>query len=107
MNASAPTPERQLAFLAKLQRLFSEGDFTATYKYALLIALADLAVELGRDDDEPLRLANQSIAAKFIELYWQQAAPYSSAGSGRVRASRGAAWAPSPMNSISTSVPLI
>ena len=26
------TPEAQLEFLTKLQRLFSEGDFTATYK---------------------------------------------------------------------------
>ena len=42
-----PSPESQLVFLSKLQRLFAEGDFTATYKFALLIALADLAVELG------------------------------------------------------------
>ncbi len=39
-----PSAEAQLAFLAKLQRLFAEGDFTATYNFALLIALADLAV---------------------------------------------------------------
>ena len=38
------TPEAQLAFLTKLQRLFSEGDFTATYKFALLMALADICV---------------------------------------------------------------
>ena len=72
-----PSAEAQLAFLAKLQRLFAEGDFTATYKFALIIALADLAVELGADDGEPLRLSNRSIAIKFIELYWQQIAPYS------------------------------
>ena len=30
---------------AKLRRLFAEGDFTATHKFALIIALADLAVE--------------------------------------------------------------
>ena len=45
-----PSAEAQLAFLAKLQRLFAEGDFTATYKFALLIALADIAVEIGSDD---------------------------------------------------------
>lgn len=71
-----PTPEAQLQWLNKLQRLFSEGEFTATYKFALLIALADLAVERGNDDGEPLHLAFREIAAKFVELYWQQTAPY-------------------------------
>jgi len=69
-------PEFQLAFLSKLQRLFAEGDFTATYKFALLITLADLSVELGRDDNEPLKLPYRSIGLKFIQLYWQQAAPF-------------------------------
>ena len=54
-------PEFQLAFLSKLQRLFAEGDFTATYKFALLIALADLSVELGHDDNERLKLPYRSI----------------------------------------------
>ena len=72
-----PTADAQLAFLTKLQRLFAEGDFTATYKFALIIALADLAVELGADDGDALQLSNHSIASKFIELYWQQTAPYS------------------------------
>jgi len=71
-----PTPEFQLEFLSKLQRLFSEGDFTATYKFALLISLADLAVELGQDDSAALELSFKSIGLKFIQLYWQQAAPY-------------------------------
>ena len=75
-----PSPDDQLAFLSKLQRLFAEGDFTATYKYALLNAMSDLAAEVGRDDDSSLRLTHQSLAKKFIELYWQQTAPY---GSGR------------------------
>ncbi len=71
-----PSPEAQLQWLNKLQRLFSEGDFTATYKFALLIALADLAVERGNDDGEPLHLTFREIAAQFVELYWQQTAPY-------------------------------
>jgi hypothetical protein len=44
-----PTPDEQIAFLTKVQRILSEGQFTATYKYALLLALADLAVEVGDD----------------------------------------------------------
>ena len=77
-----PSPEAQLVFLSKLQRLFAEGDFTATYKFALLIALADLAVELGDDSGAALELGHRGIAAKFIELYWQQSAPYSTGRSG-------------------------
>ena len=77
-----PSAEAQLAFLAKLQRLFSEGDFTATYKFALLIALADLAVELGADDGaEALLLVQQARSAeRFVHLYWRHAMPY---GTGR------------------------
>jgi len=80
-RAPSPSPEAQLDFLAKLQRLFSEGDFTATYKFALLISLADLAIELGADDGSELVVSSRQIAEKFIALYWQQAMPY---GSGRV-----------------------
>jgi len=69
-------PEFQLAFLNKIQRLFAEGDFSASYKYALLIAIADIAVESGRDDDQPLTIPHRRLGAKFIELYWQQSAPF-------------------------------
>jgi 5-methylcytosine-specific restriction endonuclease McrA len=79
-----PTPEAQLTFLTKLQRLFSEGDFTATYKFALLISLADLAVELGRDDGDALRLTTHQIADKFIYLYWKQTSLYSTGRTGTV-----------------------
>jgi len=80
--ASAPSAEVQLAFLVKLQRLFAEGDFTATYKFALLIALADLAVELGPDDGAELVLSNRQIAERFVHLYWRHASPYGSGRSG-------------------------
>ncbi|VTU14408.1 hypothetical protein RA8CHR_00576 [Variovorax sp. RA8] len=53
---TSPSAEQQLEFLTKLQRLFAEGDFTATYKFALLIVLSDLAVELGADDGSELSL---------------------------------------------------
>ena len=71
-----PTPEFQLEFLGKIQRLFSEGDFTATYKFALLISIADLAVELGRDDNSTLELPYKEISLKFIQLFWQQTVPF-------------------------------
>ena len=64
-------------FLGKLQRIFTESDFTATYKFALLVALADLAVELGADNGEELVLSIRQIAERFIQMYWRHALPYS------------------------------
>ena len=78
---SEPSAEFQLEFLAKLQRIISEGEFTATYKFALLIALTELAIERGKDDCGPLVLAVSDIAEKFAELYWKQLVPYSATGS--------------------------
>ena len=75
-----PSAEEQLDFLTKIQRLFNASDFSSTYKYALLISLADLAIELGKDDDSPLELTNRQIAERFIELYWQQSTPYKTSG---------------------------
>ncbi len=77
-----PSAEVQLAFLAKIQRLFTEGEFTATYKFALVIALSDLAVECGREDGGKQRIAYSEIAEKFIELYWSHTLPYARASSG-------------------------
>lgn len=77
---SCPSPEAQLQFLSKLQRVFAEGDFTATYKFALLISLADLAVEFGADDGNQLILTTRQIGERFISLYWKHALPY---GTGR------------------------
>ena len=72
------SPEQQLAVLTKLQRIFTEGDFTATYKHALLVALADLAVERGDDNGDELPLELSEIGERFIQLYWRHAQPYSS-----------------------------
>jgi len=73
---SAPTPEEQLQFLANLQRLLDEGDFVATYKFALLLALADLSVTHGDDLGSPLPLSTEQIAERFLDYYWRQATPY-------------------------------
>jgi len=81
--AQFPTADEHLAFLVKLQRLLSEGDFAATYKFALLMALADISVERGHDAVRPLDIPMRDIAEKFIDYYWQQSMPYgSSVGSG-------------------------
>ena len=49
MTWTVPTPEEQVLFLRNIQRLLAEGQFVASYKFALLLALADLAVLKGDD----------------------------------------------------------
>jgi len=71
-----PTADEQIRFLVRLQRLLDEGLFVASYKFALLLALADLSVENGDDTGAPLILTEASIAEKFIQYYWRQAVPY-------------------------------
>ncbi len=70
------TPQQEVQFLVQLQRLLTEGQFVATYKFALLMALADLSVEKGRDDDSELKLVTRELAVKMIRYYWRQCTPY-------------------------------
>jgi hypothetical protein len=80
MTWTPPTPEEQVLFLRNIQRLLAEGQFVASYKFALLLALADLCVLKGDDIGSPLELQIHDIAEKFIELYWQQCRPFESGG---------------------------
>lgn len=79
-----PTPEQQVNFLRNIQRLLGEGLFVASYKFALLHALADLAVIKGDDTGGPLDLQTNEIADKFVELYWHQCRPFELGGEKRV-----------------------
>ena len=80
MTWPPPAPEEQVLFLRNIQRLLAEGQFVASYKFALLLALADLCVLRGDDSGAPLELNIHDIAEKFIELYWQQSRPFESSG---------------------------
>jgi hypothetical protein len=80
-GTSRPSPEDQTRFIANIERILSEGSFVATYKYALLVALVELAIERGDDSDRALVLPIHDIADKFAELYWRQATPYEADGS--------------------------
>ncbi len=79
-RTSRPPPEDQVQFIANIERILSEGSFVATYKYALLVALVELAIERGDDSNRELSLPIRDIADKFAELYWRQAAPYEADG---------------------------
>ena len=76
----ASTEQLQLNFISYIQRLLVEGDFSATYKYALLHALADCAIEYPLEDERAsLCIHLDSLVDKFIELYWHHASPFASA----------------------------
>jgi hypothetical protein len=76
------SPEQQVEFLAKVQRILAEGRVETSYKYALLFALGDIAVERGDHESEaPLVVPLDAIAEKFIAYYWRQVAPYPTSSS--------------------------
>lgn len=79
-----PTLDEQIRFLVKLQRLLDEGLFVASYKFALLLSLADLSIEKGDDSGSPLTVSTDEIAEKFIQCYWRQAVPYATGAKARV-----------------------
>jgi hypothetical protein len=74
--AGSPSADAQVQFLVQLQRLLHEGLFAATYKYALLLAVADVCVEEGDDSGGEQTLTTGALAERFIRVYWRQALPY-------------------------------
>ena len=69
--------QQQLDFIAYIQRMLVEGEFTATYKYALLHAIADVCVEHKNSNPEaPMEIEIDTLVDKFIQLYWNHSVPY-------------------------------
>ncbi len=77
---NAPGPQEQIDFLGRLQVLFEDSSFSATYKFALLMSLSDLAVESEGDGTGEYPISTRKIAEKYAELYWPQTIPYPVAG---------------------------
>jgi hypothetical protein len=76
MTGKIPTAEERLCFLQDVQRLIDEGLSSATYKFALLSALTDLAVAKGDVGGAALVIQVSEIAERFVECYWRQASPF-------------------------------
>lgn len=71
-----PSAHFQLRFLRDIQRILEEGLNTASYKFALVHALADLSVQMGDDSGDALQLPIRAIGERFVELYWRQVTPW-------------------------------
>ncbi|WP_368485677.1 S24 family peptidase [Pseudoalteromonas sp. SD03] len=75
--------QQQLDFIAYIQRMLVEGDFSATYKFALLHALADVCVERPlQSEQSELVIELPTLADKLITLYWHHAMPFPSEHTG-------------------------
>lgn len=65
------------AFGENLLAILDRGSFTSTYKYAVLLALLDLALEATqRDGAPPTSVTTHQLAERVIESYWPHAAPF-------------------------------
>jgi hypothetical protein len=73
---SRVTATQQLDFLRRTSRILEEGRFTTTYKFAMLIALTNIAVRRGRDDGSPLPITLDELAREFIDLHWGLEQPF-------------------------------
>jgi hypothetical protein len=66
-----------ISFVEKLLVLLDEGRKTATYKFAVLLALIDLCMERAEPDGSPpARLTTTAIAEKVVALYWPHTNPF-------------------------------
>lgn len=63
-----------IAFAEQLLTVLEEGSFTATYKYAVILALLDLCLEHStRTGAAPSSLTTRQLAEKVVALYWPHA----------------------------------
>jgi len=69
-----------VAFAEQLLALLDEGRFTATYKYALLLALIDACLEhADAHGAPPASLTTRQIAVKVLDQYWPHALEFTGA----------------------------
>jgi hypothetical protein len=71
-----PEADEQLRFISNIQRILTEGSFVASYKYALIKVLADLAIERKVGSEGTLLIRLEDLAERFLEMYWRQVAPF-------------------------------
>jgi hypothetical protein len=72
-----PDQRGAIGFAEKVLELLDEGRYTATYKYAVLLALIDLTLEhTKRSGAPPDELTTRQVAEKIVEIYWPHTLPF-------------------------------
>lgn len=70
-------PRGAIGFAEKVLELLDEGRYTATYKYAVLLALLDVCVEgTLASGAAPEMVTTRQLAGKVVELYWPHTIPF-------------------------------
>ena len=95
-----PTAEYQLKFLRRIQWMLESSSYTSTYKFALLMAMVNLSIESGINDDSEHSISYEQLAEQFIQLYWTQVLPYSDQSSDSVLRQSSTTGQASVVNSI-------
>lgn len=84
MLVSAPAAgdeQGAIAFAEKLLALLDQGAFTATYKFAVLLALTDLCLAgFTRAGAAPDSVTTFQLAEEVTALYWNQVLPFGAGG---------------------------
>src|SRR6185369_868992 len=66
-----------IGFAEKVLELLDEGRYTATYKYAVLLALIDLCLEGTQASGAPPEMVTtRQLADKVLEIYWPHTVPF-------------------------------
>lgn len=66
-----------IAFAERALELLDEGRYTATYKYAVMLALMDLCLEQTQASGMPPdTVRTPELARKIVEIYWPHTVPY-------------------------------
>ncbi len=65
-----------MPFLERMLLLLGQGNFTTTYKYAVLLALVDLCVEGAGRGVPPSTVTTRQVAEKVVETYWPHTATF-------------------------------
>lgn len=66
MTTIVPTVDFQLNFLRRIQWLLESISYTSTYKFALLIATANLVIEFGVNNFRECSIYYRQLAEQFI-----------------------------------------
>ncbi len=73
----AESTSRTIRRAEQVLAILEEGTFTATYKYAVLLALLDLCMEGTATNGMPVTsITTRQLAEKVVELYWPHTAPF-------------------------------
>lgn len=66
-----------LALAERMLGILDDGSFSATYKFALVLALLDVCIEnTTRTGVPPSSVTTRQLAERVLELYWSHAVPF-------------------------------